>query len=86
MRKLRLILLATAVVIAVGGAMATKSAAPCSSLPQFYKYGENYYPAGILGYDYQCQFDHFGGACTYYFDTATETYKPCKYGKIVWIR
>ena len=78
-------MIAAAVVIAVGAAMATKSKAPCSSLPQFYKSGDNYYPAGVEGYDYECAFDHFG-TCTYYYNAATGQYLPCKSGKILWIR
>jgi hypothetical protein len=66
--------------------MATNSRPPCSSLPQFWEYDGKFYPAGIEGYDYVCQFDHYGATCTYYFDAASNTYKPCKYGKILWIR
>ena len=79
-------MLSVAVATAVGAAMATDSKAPCSSLPQYFKVGNNFYPAGIEGYDYTCRFDHFGETCTYYFDDASGTYKACKYGKILWIR
>ena len=85
MRKRKIITMSIAVVLAVGAAMATKSKAPCSSLPQYYKSGNNFYPAGIEGYDYVCEWDHFG-TCTYYFDAASGTYRPCKAGKILWLR
>jgi hypothetical protein len=86
MKKIRWIMLSTAVVTAVVAAMATNSRPACSSLPQYWEYNGNFYPAGIEGYDYVCQFDHYGKTCTYYFDEASGTYKPCKYGKILWIR
>ncbi|AXY74370.1 hypothetical protein D3H65_10445 [Paraflavitalea soli] len=85
MRKIRIIMLSMAVVVAMGGAMATSSKAPCSSLPQFFKNGNNFYPAGIEGFDYVCEFGHFS-TCTYYYDSVSATYKPCKSGKILWLR
>ncbi|MDF2189105.1 hypothetical protein [Paraflavitalea sp. CAU 1676] len=85
MRKIRIVTMSLAIMLAVGAAMATNSKAPCSSLPQYFKSGNNFYPAGIEGYDYVCEWDHFG-TCTYYFDAATGTYKPCKAGKILWLR
>lgn len=85
MRKIRIVTMSLAIMLAVGAAMATNSKAPCSSLPQYFKSGNNFYPAGIEGYDYVCEWDHFG-TCTYYLDAATGTYKPCKAGKILWLR
>lgn len=85
MKKKKFPLLALAIVLAAGGALANSLTKSHLEETQYYKYGNNYYPAGIEGYDYECQFDHFG-TCTYYFDAATGTYKPSKYGKIVWIR
>lgn len=85
MKKVRTIMLSVAVATAIGAAMAASSKAPCSSLPQYYKIGDKFYPAGIEGHDYICQFDHFGD-CTYYYDVAAGTFKPCRGGKIVWIR
>jgi hypothetical protein len=85
MRKIKTVLMSVAVLITVGAALASNSKAPCSSLPQYWKYGNNYYPAGIENFDYVCEFDHFG-TCTYYYDSSTNTYKPCKWGKILWLR
>ncbi|WP_315823775.1 hypothetical protein [Paraflavitalea speifideaquila] len=85
MRKIKAIMLSIAVIATVGAALATNSKAPCSSLPQFYKSGNNFYPAGTENYDYVCEFNHFG-TCTYYYDAATNTYKPCKSGRILWLR
>jgi hypothetical protein len=86
MKKKKFPLLALAIILAAGGALAnslTKS--HLREETQYYKSGTSYYPAGVEGYDYECQFDHFG-TCTYYFDAASGTYKPSKGGKIVWIR
>lgn len=85
MRKFRTIALSMAVLLAVGAALATPAKAPCSSLPQFYKSGNNFYPAGIENYDYVCEWGHFS-TCTYYYDEATDSYRPCKSGKILWLR
>ena len=84
MRRKTIILHAAAIVIAAVAAIAS-SKAPRTSVPQYYKYEGNYYPAGIEGYDYVCEWDHFS-VCTYYYDDATQQYKPTKYGKITWLR
>lgn len=85
MKKVKIIMMSVAIVFAVGAAMATKTAPPCASLPQFYKSGDKFYPAGIEGWDYECQWGHFS-VCTWYFDQTTQSYRECKSGKIVWIR
>lgn len=85
MRKMKIIMMSAAVVLAVGAAMATKAKTPCDSQPQYYKVGNNYYPAGEYGIDYVCEWDHFG-TCTYYYDAGSKTYQPCKAGKILWLR
>ena len=83
-KKASIILHASAIIISAVAAIAS-SKTPKTSVPQYYKYGNNFYPAGIEGYDYVCEWDHFS-TCTYYFDEATQQYKPTKYGKITWLR
>ena len=78
-------MLSTAVVTAIGAALATNSRPPCSRLTQFYKSGDQFIPAGREGIDYECQFDQ-PGACTYTFDPDIGTYKPCRSGKFVLLR
>jgi hypothetical protein len=87
MKKKKFPLLALAIILAAGGALANSLTTNHLAEPQYYKstYDGKYYLAGVEGYDYQCQFDHFG-TCTYYFDAASGTYKSSKGGKIVWIR
>ena len=85
MKKKKFPLLALAIILAAGGALANSLTKNHLEVTQYYKSGTSYYPAGVEGYDYECQFDHFG-TCTYYFDAASGTYKSSKGGKIVWIR
>jgi hypothetical protein len=77
-------LFALAIILGAGGAFAhsfTKK-----EVTQYYLTSTGkYLPAGIEGYDYKCEFDHFG-TCTYYYDESTNTYKPSKSGKIVFYR
>ena len=75
-----------AVVIGTGTAIAGSFSKTHRDDTQYYWNGSSYVVAGVEGYDYECQFDHFGATCTYYFDSATGTYKPSKYGKLLWIR
>lgn len=84
MRKGTLILHASAIIISAVAAIAS-SKAPKAQVTQYYKSGNNFYPAGIEGYDYVCEWDHFS-VCTYYFDEASQQYRPAKYGKITWLR
>jgi hypothetical protein len=86
MRKIRLILLSAAVLIAAGGVMATaRPKAACDSLVQYYKYEDKFYVAGEYGVDFVCAWDHWG-TCTYYYDAASGTYRDCRAGKILWLR
>lgn len=84
-QKLKLSLLTLAVVVGTGSAIASSFARNHREVTQYYWNGTTYVAAGIEGYDYECQFDHFG-TCTYYYDASSRTYKPSKAGKIVWIR
>ena len=84
MGKGTLILQASAIIISAVAAIAS-SKAPKAEVTQYYKSGDKFYPAGIEGYDYVCEWDHFS-VCTYYFDEASQQYRPAKYGKITWLR
>jgi hypothetical protein len=71
MKKVKLILLSTAVLLATIGAFATRSKKPAHKKQQLYRHiGDDYpgtfVPVGIYGSDYICQssFD----TCTYYLD------------------
>ena len=84
MRRKTIILHASAIIIASVAAIAS-SKAPKTAVPQYFKSDNNFYPAGIEGYDYICEWGHFS-VCTYYYDEATKQYLPSKDGKITWLR
>ncbi|RAJ10807.1 hypothetical protein LX64_00414 [Chitinophaga skermanii] len=86
MKKVKFALTALTVVFGITAAVASTSAPLCSSLPQYWRSTDgNFYPAGIEGYDYVCEGSVIYN-CTYYFDTNSGTYRPCKYGKLLWLR
>ncbi|ATL47207.1 hypothetical protein COR50_08425 [Chitinophaga caeni] len=86
MKKLKIVFLVLAIGGSISASLATSSKAPCSSLPQYYLASDgNYYPAGVEGYDFVCEWDHFSN-CTYYYDEANQIFRPCKAGKILWLR
>ncbi len=80
MRKFKPLLLSLAVVFVVGAALAANRVAACPQ-PEYYKVGNNYFPAGIEGIDYSCETGT--GICTYYYDQSFGQYRPCKPGKYV---
>jgi hypothetical protein len=67
MKKIKMALAALAIVAGVGSAFAMKikSGPECFDLPQYYKCGDGYVPAGQLGIDYDCDWDP-SATCTYY--------------------
>lgn len=82
MRKMKTIFLSVAIVLAVGAALATNSKRTCPQ-PEYYKIGNNYFPAGgIEGIDYSCE-SAPGSVCTYYIDKSTGQYRQCRRGKYV---
>lgn len=66
-----------AVVLGIGGALATRPHYDCATETQYYKSGSSYLPAGVLGVDYECAAGE--GTCTY---TTTNGIKfiPCQAG------
>jgi hypothetical protein len=84
MKKLRLILLSAAVLLATGAVMATaKPTVDCDNRVNYYKVGDKFYYAGVHGVDFLCTYDPFG-VCTYYYDAAAGVYKPCRNGQFRW--
>lgn len=83
MKKTRFSVAAIAMIIAVSAAAFTSRAG--NAAPTLYYKSSNgqFYLAGVEGYDFECQWDHFG-TCTY--TLVNGVYKPYKAGKIVWIR
>jgi hypothetical protein len=81
MKKFKIILIASVILLAVGGAFATRpSCQSCAYQQQYYLSGGAYIPVGVFGYDYYCL--NFSGTCTYYQpDPSNQSYfAPCKQG------
>ncbi len=80
MKKIRVLLMALAVLIAVGGAFATTDP-PCVYQQQYYRMGSTFLPAGTEGLHYVCIW--CPSACTYYLPDPVlqpNNYFPCKTG------
>jgi hypothetical protein len=85
MRKLKVTLMAMAIVLGVGGAIASAPPAPpCERLVQYYDTGLGWYDvAGVEGVDFVCAM-HWTKVCTY---TKTPNgFVPCKRGEILWLQ
>ncbi|MDR3714582.1 MAG: DUF6520 family protein [Puia sp.] len=83
MKKLKIVFMATAIFLGIGGAFASRIRAKtdCSSDTQYYLAGQNYFQAGGYGDDYYCQEAPFD--CTYYKPnplTEPNSYAPCVIG------
>lgn len=78
MKKLKLILVSSAIFIGVGSAWASRCAL-CEYYQQYYLLNGTYQQAGTLGVSYVC-LDEFG-TCTYYKPLPTSNYTPCQSGR-----
>jgi hypothetical protein len=85
MRKLKIALIASVTLLAVGGAFATRPCQSCVYSQQYYYAGGVYMPAGVFGYDYYCF--NFPGTCTYYQPDPFQPnyYAPCRAGAYTYI-
>ncbi|HEV2479238.1 MAG TPA: hypothetical protein VGS79_06230 [Puia sp.] len=63
-KKIKGILLSTAIIISVSGVLATRPQYDCSTQTQYYLSGGTYFPAGTEGVNYICISGT--GTCTYY--------------------
>ena len=86
MRKLKIVLITSVVLLAIGGAFATTQPKQnCVYADQYYYVSGVYYPAGTFGYDYYCF--NYPGTCTYYRPDPFNPnyYAPCRAGVYVYI-
>ena len=85
MLKIKVCLIAAAIVGGVLGAVAHNSQVPCESQPQYYKWGSSYIAAGQYGVDYVCY--NAGTTCTYYQSDPfnPNSWRPCRTGAIMWL-
>jgi len=78
----------TAIVAAMCSAFANKADVVCEDCPQYYLSGSNYYPAGVYGENFDCDYHGDGTTCTYYRpDPAGQPfyYAPCRFGDFIYI-
>lgn len=82
MRRIKIILIAIAIVVSIGGAFAEKTrCALCETYQQYHKVGDAYVATGEYGYDYACW--QVPGTCTYYQPDPVnqpDVYLPCRSG------
>jgi hypothetical protein len=77
MKKIKLILTSSAIILAVIGAFALRENKPlCTTLPQYHFDGANYVPAGQPGVDYVCETSQ--DTCTFIEDAGS--FAPCVLG------
>ena len=80
MNKIKVALVAMAIMAGVGGAFAT-TCVTCDNAPQYIWNGSMYVRVGIFGEDYDCDFG--AATCTYYQPDPIgqpNNYTPCKVG------
>jgi hypothetical protein len=85
MLKIKLCLIAAAIIGGVFGAVAHKDQAACESQQQYYKFGNTYVPVGQYGVDYVCYSS--AGTCTYYLSNPfnPNSWTPCRTGAFSWL-
>jgi hypothetical protein len=76
MKKVKLAIMATAILLSVGGAFATGLHFDCRFSPQYHLSGGVYLPAGQYGVDYFCQ----GSASTCTYIKVGTNYQACQPG------
>jgi len=77
MKKIKLILTSSAIILAVVGAFALReNKQDCAGIRQYYFDGKEYKPAGAPGIDYLCAAS--ADTCTYILEA--DNYMPCSLG------
>ena len=77
MKKIKGMLLSSAIILSVSGAFATRPQYDCSTETQYYLSGGTYLLAGTEGVDYTCVSG--SGTCTYYTNDGIN-FLPCQSG------
>jgi hypothetical protein len=87
MRKIRMICIAVAITLSVGGAFAKKAAScfACTNFTQYWYDGANYLTASQYGVIYYCEDEP--GVCTWYkpYPSQPNFYAPCREGRYEWV-
>jgi hypothetical protein len=87
MKKIKFSLMALAIILAAGAAVATNTQAKSARAETKYFRASTgqFFEAGIRDYDYVCEWAHFS-ICTYTFDSASGTYRESESGRILFLR
>lgn len=79
MKKMKMVLLAVAIITAVTGAFAAKKKFDCFNQVQYRQNAPgSYFEAGQFGVNYYCVGS--AGTCTYILNPATGQYEACRVG------
>jgi hypothetical protein len=81
MKKIRLFMLATAIVAGITSAFTITSDPPCASVQQYYKQNGYFFEAGSFGQEYECL--DVADVCTFYKPNPAaypNSYLPCREG------
>ncbi len=81
MKRIKFILICTAIIIAFAGSFASTKNQTCQFYPQFKLVNGTFQPAGQEGVDYFCW--DVSGVCTYYKTGIGGPYLPCKTGSYI---
>jgi len=80
MKKMKVTIMALAILLSIGGAFATKlrSDDACLTATQYHKVGTAYVPCGLYGTNFDCSVS--SNTCTYWMNPATNQYEQCHIG------
>lgn len=86
MKKIKAILLLSAIAVSVTASVASLPQPYCFQQTQYFKmttpWGYYFYPAGRSGVDYYCEYSSWT-ACTYYRPDGYDQFIPCQQGQFV---
>jgi len=76
MKKIKLIIMTTAILVSIGGAFATRPHYNCTFSTQYFWNGSGYSPAGTFGINFICQ----TGANSCSYTLVNGVYTQCRVG------
>lgn len=83
MKKVKLIFVATAILLSVGGAFATRAHMDCRFAQQYIQVGSGYEPVGTEGINYTCEYQP-ASTCTWV--QVGSNYQACQTGVYIFIQ
>ena len=82
---MKLFLIGGAILLGIGGAIASRPSSYCEYQTQYFQWGSSYFEAGQYGSDYICLSS--AGVCTFYRPNPLDPngYAPCRTGTLQWV-